>query len=38
MQDKECLAKKLPSRKGPKTTKDGEYGERNKDKRLRKYD
>lgn len=30
MQDKECLAKKLPSRKGPKTTKDGECGEETK--------
>jgi len=38
MQDKECLAKKLPSKKRSKNTKVGEYGERNKDKRLRKYD
>lgn len=37
MQDKECLAKNLPSRQGSESTKDGAYGEGNKDKRPRKY-
>lgn len=36
MQDKECLDKKLPSRKGSKNSKGGEYGEKNKAKSLKK--